>query len=297
MKDTLIDKLHKRDASRPRSLQAWVGPSEIGGCQRRLWYRINGTPKTNLTTLGLAASMGTAIHTMIENAFAGDGRYLIESEFKKDELVGHVDLIDTETHTVWDWKTTTKNSLSYFPSQQQIEQVQLYGYLANNNGVKVDQVGLVAIARDGSENDIREYLVDYDEAVALNALERYYGIKDSFEPPAPEKDADFCKLYCPFYGECTGIVNMNSEHPINNPEIESLVEDYKNLQILNKQTDAQMDFIKSMLEGTQGTTANGIVIKWAQVSGRQTTDEAEVQRLLGFIPKKQGNGYSRLSIK
>jgi hypothetical protein len=52
-----------------------------------------------------------------------------------------------------------------------------------------------------------------------------------------------------------------------------------------------------MLDGTTGTTPSGITVKWSQVSGRQTTDEAEVLKLLGFVPKKQGAGYSRLTVK
>jgi hypothetical protein len=296
-KEILLEKLKRQDSERPRSTQVYVGPSEIGGCQRRMWYRINGVAKTNNDTLNLAANMGTAIHTMIESAFAGDERYLIESKFVKDDLVGHVDLIDTETKTVWDWKTTTKSGLSYFPSAAQREQVQLYGYLANANGVQIDFVGLVAIARDGSEEDIVEHYEPYNEEMALAALARYHSVKEQFEPPAPEKDADFCAKYCPYFGECTGIVNRSGKEIIENVELIGLIEDYRATQEVIKKANAQLDFVKSMLDGTTGTTPSGITVKWSQVSGRQTTDEAEVQKLLGFVPKKQGAGYSRLTVK
>jgi len=35
MKDFLIDILHAKDASRDRSTQTQVGPSELGGCRRK----------------------------------------------------------------------------------------------------------------------------------------------------------------------------------------------------------------------------------------------------------------------
>jgi hypothetical protein len=297
MKETLVEKLTASDKERPRSLQTLVGPSEIGGCARRVWHRVNGTEVTNPDTLRLAAIMGTAIHSLIESVFAGDDRYRIETEVLVDDVTGHIDLIDTKTNTVWDWKTTTKKSLAYFPSEQQRDQVHLYGYLANANGIQVDTVGLVAIARDGNENDIVEHSEPYNEAIALNALAHYHSIREQFEPPAPEKDADFCANYCPFFGACTGIVNGKSGEPIENPEIASLAKEYKELQGQVKQIDSQLDFIKEQLEGTQGITSNGITIKWSQVAGRQSTDEAEVEKLLGFVPKKQGNGYLRLTVK
>ena len=137
MKATLVEKLTASDKERPRSLQTLVGPSEIGGCARRVWHRVNGTEVTNPDTLRLAAIMGTAIHSLIESVFAGDYRYRIETEVLVDDVTGHIDLIDTKTNTVWDWKTTTKKSLTYFPSEQQRAQVHLYGYLANANGIQV----------------------------------------------------------------------------------------------------------------------------------------------------------------
>lgn len=297
IKATLIDKLTASDKERPRSLQTLVGPSEIGGCATRVWHRVNGTTPTNPDTLRLAAIMGTAIHSMIEDVFANDDRYLIETEVLIDEVTGHIDLIDTETNTVWDWKTTTKNSLPYFPSEQQRGQVQLYGYLANQNGIKVENVGLVAIARDGNENDIKEHVEPYNEAMALDLLDRYQSIREQFDPPAPEKDQAFCANYCPFFGACEGIPAPSASQVIDNLEIAAWAKEYKELQSASKQIDGQLDYIKQQLEGTQGVTADGTVIKWASVSGRQTIDEAAVQDALGFVPKKQGAGYTRLTVK
>jgi hypothetical protein len=297
IKETLVNKLTEQDKTRPRSVQTQVGVSEIGGCATRVWHKVNGTEVTNPDTLRLAAIMGTALHSMIEEVFTPDPRYKVETEVAVGDILGHIDLIDTETNTIWDWKTTTKNSLTYFGSKQQMLQVQLYGWLANQNGIKIDRVGLVAIARDGNESDITELSWAYDETLALEAVERYHEIKEQFEPPAPEKDAKFCANYCPFFGACSGVVDPSPTNVIDSIEIATLAEDYVIIQAKVKELQAQQDYIKEQLDGTTGTTATGTVIKWSQVSGRQSIDEAEVEKLLGFVPKKQGNGYQRLVIK
>lgn len=297
IKEILLGKLTDEDKARPRSVQVQVGVSEIGGCGTRVWHKINGTEVTNPDTIRLPAIMGTALHGMIEAVFAGDERYIVEAEVAVGDILGHIDLIDTATNTIWDWKTTTKNSLPWFGSSQQTDQVQLYGWLANQNGIKVEHVGLVAIARDGDESDIVELLLPYDEATALKAMERYHRIKGEYEPPAPEKDALFCAKYCPYFGACSGVVAPSPDNVIANMEVSQWVEQYKEVQAVIKEANSKLDWLKENLQGTTGITPTGSVIKWSQVAGRQTVDEDEIMKLLGFVPKKQGNGYARLSIK
>lgn len=296
IKNVLIEKLSQRDALRDRSKQVNIGPSEIGGCATRLWHKINGTEQTNFDTLKLSAIMGTAIHTAIEAVFTGEG-YETEVELEHNGILGHVDLIDTTNNVIWDWKTTTKGSLAWFPSYQQREQVQIYGYLANANGYEIKQVGLVAIARDGNEEDIVEYVEDYNERVALNALARLDLIAQEYDAPAPEKEPSFCAKYCNYFGACTGKVDSSVNEIIENEEIISLIKQYKDLSDLNKSLDKQLSAAKEALVGTTGTTPDGTEIKWTSVAGRQTIDEQAVLSELGYVPKKQGSGYDRLSIR
>jgi len=298
IKETLIQKLHDKEKSRPRSTQTEVGPSEIGGCATKVWHRVNQTEETNFDTLKLASMMGTAIHSMIEDAFQGDPRYVLEEELEYNGIMGHVDLIDTETNTIWDWKTTTKKSLAYFGSNKQYEsQIQLYAYIANMNGIPIEWVGLVAISRDGNELDIVEKVLPYDESVALKALERYAHIKSLEEPPAPEKEASFCADYCQFYGACEGIQYPSNEALIENIELIEMIEDYTELQNESKKIAAQLDYIKTQLTGTNGITPDGTTVRWSEVSGRSSIDEDEVMKKLGYLPKKTGQPSKRFTIK
>lgn len=199
------------DGSRDRSLQVEIGPSQIGGCRRQVYHQLKGTPETNPNTESLAAILGTFIHSGIAEAIKredpfGDN-FLIEQEFVVGDLKGHCDLYIKDwngiKNTVVDWKTTKLKSLRYFPSKQQTWQVQIYGYLLEENGHQVDNVSLVAVPRDGEMAQIKVHVEPYDRATALEGLKWLSEVKElassSESAPAPEKDAIFCVNYCRYF--------------------------------------------------------------------------------------------------
>ncbi len=310
IKDVLIDILKKKDASRGRSTQTQVGPSELGGCPRKVWYRLNQQPETNNNELKLAAIMGTAIHGAIEEAIEladpEHKEYLVEQEVEAFGIKAHVDLYVRSTGAVVDWKSVKSKNLNFFPSKQQRWQVQVYGLLLNEAGYTVKTVNLVAIPRDGDERDIKVHSEPYDRSVAEEALEWLQAIKNSTEAPAPGKDASYCQFYCKYFdasGElgCSGLKKTGitpSEVLIDDPNIDSNALEY--LQINNelKKLEAKSDELKSSLEGVFGRTLSGVEINWTTVAPRQTIDESEVLAKLGFVPKKTAGKESvRLSIK
>jgi len=206
----LVGALSGHDAQRDRSLQVDIGPSAVGDCKRRVFMNITQAPKVNQTEK-LAAIMGTFIHAGIADAIKredpfGDN-FMIEQEFKVEGLRGHVDLYIKDKAQIVDWKTTKVKSLRYFPSLQQRLQVQLYGYLVSENGYPVENVSLVAIARDGGAEDIREHTEPYDPEMAKQGLDWIANLQEmaaNGEIPEPEKDVFFCRSYCDFYDE-TGV--------------------------------------------------------------------------------------------
>jgi CRISPR/Cas system-associated exonuclease Cas4 (RecB family) len=308
-KELLLHVLHSKDAGRDRSKQTQVGPSEIGGCRRKVWYRLNEQPHTNENQSKLAAIMGTAIHATIEEAItkldpeAKD--YLVETEVAYDGMKAHVDLFVPSTGAVIDWKTSKIKNMVYFPSNQQRWQVQLYGYLLSKNGYQVNTVNLVAIARDGEEKDVKVHSEPYDETMAHAALLWLENVKNSKELPPAEKDASFCKSYCQYYdasGElgCTGLIKERivlSEVVIEDAEIDKHALHYLQLDTRIKELEKEKDSLKASLEGTIGVTASGVEISWTTVKGRETVDAKEVEKLLGFVPKIVGNESVRINIK
>ena len=308
-KELLLHVLHAKDAGRDRSKQTQVGPSEIGGCRRKVWYRLNAQPETNDNQSKLAAIMGTAIHAAIEEAITHldpEGKdYLVETEVAHGDMKAHVDLFIPSIGAVIDWKTSKVKNLSYFPSNQQRWQVQVYGYLLSKNGYEVKTVNLVAIARDGDERDIKVHSEPYDEASALEALQWLANVKVMTEAPAPEKDESFCRSYCQYYdasGEmgCVGLIKERivlSEVVIEDAQVDTHALKYLQLDNKIKELEKEKDSLKSSFEGTTGTTASGIQISWTTVKGRESVDSEQVEKLLGFIPKVVGKESIRLNIK
>ncbi len=308
-KELLLHVLHAQDASRDRSMQTEVGPSEIGGCRRKVWYRLNAQPHTNENQSKLAAIMGTAIHAAIEEAIGTldpEGKeYLVETQVAYGDMKAHVDLFVPSTGAVIDWKTSKIKNLSYFPSNQQRWQVQVYGYLLSKNGYEVKTGNLVAIARDGNEKDVKVHTEPYDETMALAALAWLENVKASKELPAPEKDASFCKDYCQYYDAteqmgCGGLKKERivlSEVVIEDVEVDKHALHYLQLDGKIKELEKERDSLKASLEGATGVTASGVEISWTTVKGRETVDAKEVEKLLGFVPKIIGNESVRLNIK
>jgi CRISPR/Cas system-associated exonuclease Cas4 (RecB family) len=309
-KDLLLTVLHEKDANKSRSKQTQVGPSEIGGCRRKVWYRLNDQPETNFQLKKLAAIMGTAIHSEIEKSIEAvdpkGEKYWVETEVEYDGIKAHIDLFIPETGSVVDWKTVKVKNLSYFPSAQQRWQVQIYGYLLEKSGkAKVKDVNLVAIARDGDESDVRIHTEPYDEVMALEALQWLTNVKNLTEAPAPEKDANFCKNYCQYYdasGEmgCVGLIKERivlSEVVIEDAQVDTHALKYLQLDEKIKELEKEKDSLKSSFEGTTGVTASGIQISWTTVKGRETVDSEQVEKLLGFLPKVVGKESIRLNIK
>jgi len=305
IKDLLVKALHEKENARPRSTQVQIGPSELGGCRRKVWYRLNNQPETNDAELKLAAIMGTAIHSAIESALAGNKSILLESTVEYNGMKAHVDAFLPDTGDVIDWKTVKAKNLSYFPSQQQRWQVQVYGYLIDKSGVgKPRTVNLVAIPRDGDERDIKVHSEPYDEKIALEALDWLAAIKESAEAPAPERDESYCKFYCKYYdstGEmgCVGLKKerTKTELPIiDNPDADTTAMEYLQLDNQIKELTERKEALRDGLSGLLGVTKSGFEIKWTAVQNNSVDKEA-VEKALGFVPIKQGKESARLSVK
>jgi CRISPR/Cas system-associated exonuclease Cas4 (RecB family) len=205
-----------QDGQRDRSTQKEIGPSQIGGCRRQVYHQIIDTPVTNPFTEGLAAILGSFIHAGIAEAIKredpfGDN-FLIEQEFSADGLPAHTDLYIKDKHLVVDWKTSTKKSMKFFPSEQQITQVQIYAYVLEQNGHTPKEVALVVIPRDGKMNEILVHLEPYSPDKAKAGLAWLAEVKQMAvdkQPPPPEKAVHFCASYCDWY-DPTGEVGCTS---------------------------------------------------------------------------------------
>jgi hypothetical protein len=100
-----------------------------------------------------------------------------------------------------------------------------------------------------------------------------------------------------------GCVGLKKERtPVSDVLIEDVKIDknallYLQLAAQIKELETQQDSLKASFEGVLGTTNSGIEVSWTTVKGRESVDSDEVEKLLGFVPKKVGAESQRLSIK
>jgi hypothetical protein len=100
-----------------------------------------------------------------------------------------------------------------------------------------------------------------------------------------------------------GCVGIKKEHtPVSDVIIDDFDVDrnallYLQLAAQIKELEKQQDSLKTSFEGLLGTTNSGIEVSWTTVKGRESVDSSEVEKLLGFVPKKVGAESQRLSIK
>lgn len=311
MKDFLVQILHAKENTRARSNQVQIGPSELGGCRRKVYYRLHDQHPTNDNEMKLAAIMGTAIHAAIENAIEladPEGKkYLVEQEVEYGDMKAHIDLWIPETGDVVDWKTVKKTNLSYFPSTQQRWQVQVYGYLIEKSGKgKPTTVNLVAIPRDGDERDIKVHSEPYDPAIAEEALNWLAAVKEATSAPEPERDENYCKFYCKYYDAsgdigCVGLKKKDGsgteDNLIADPDADKAALLYLQLGAQIKELEAQQDSLKESLAGLLGVTQSGLAINWTTVAGRKTVDTKALEDSGIAIPYKEGKESQRLTIK
>jgi Domain of unknown function DUF83 len=303
IQEFLIDALQKADKARDRSNQVEIGPSQIGDCRPKVWLQLQGKEGTN-KTLKLPALMGTAIHHEIERAIhrldAFGEKFMLETEVEYNGLKGHVDLFIPESGALVDWKTTKTKNLAYFPNQQQRWQVHLYGLLLTKNGHTVKTVSLFGIPRDGDERHIKVHTEEWSEEIAEQALAWLEDVKSRDEQPAPERDAvSFCQHYCEYFGDlCSGKEKAAAASSVIEDEIAvKAASRYLEINRLVKALEDEQAGLKTALEGVSGVSPEGVTVTWSEMAGRSTVDEAEVEKLLGYVPKKVGNPSTRLSVK
>jgi len=163
----------------PRSKQVSIGPSEIGhDCTRRLAYKLLDWEKSNeLASANWSAQVGSAIHKYLADVFAKVDGFMVETRVNiRGNLAGTIDLYDTRRGIVIDWKTTSLAQMDRKRREgknpQYHTQIQLYGYGLAQTGAQVNQVALVYLPTSGGIDEIHVELFDYDESVAIKALER-----------------------------------------------------------------------------------------------------------------------------
>lgn len=185
LKQQLLEMILHAQQQAPRSMQAKIGPSEMGDeCDRKIAYRLSGVPEINTANDEWPATVGTAIHAWLDSAAqlwnkTRENVYQTEVEISYPfGAIGHGDLY--REPCVIDWKTSNKENLSLVrrkgPSRVHQVQVHLYGYGYKRMGYNVERVALVYVPRSGWIKDMVVWSEAYDEQVAVSAIQRMFEI-------------------------------------------------------------------------------------------------------------------------
>lgn len=170
----------------PRSQQRALGFSELGyACERRIAYRLAGTPVTNRRD-PLASLLGTGFHSVVADTFrqlspVTGSRFLVETPVEYRGIPGTCDLYDREARTVVDWKTSTVDRIRRTRAEgvKANYQVQVHGYAAGlaARGEDVRHVALVFVPRDGNLDELHVWRERYSQTVADTAVDRMESLR------------------------------------------------------------------------------------------------------------------------
>lgn len=209
------------EASRPRSTQVEIGPSEIAvPCDRRLAYRARGVAEQPDPRIKWAAMLGTAAHVMMadvletDNRRQGRERWLVERRVWPDLAVfGSCDAYDYDHDAVIDWKLVGQSSLDKYrrhgPGPQYEGQTHIYGRGWQRAGLTPKHVRIVFLARTANFDDAVEWSAPYSRRVADSALDRMHRLMVLTHDLGVDRDPAMwgavpatpgpdCRL-CPFY--------------------------------------------------------------------------------------------------
>jgi len=193
----------------PRSQQATIGPSELGGpCLRRIGHKLAGTPTVN-RGIAWRPTVGTAVHSWLADAFEADNRarvdalgnppadarWAVETSVTVGDIGGKpckgtADLYDRVTATVVDWKIVGRSTLMKArtggPSGVYRTQLHLYGRGFRNARLPVERVAIAYLPSSGELHEAHFWAETYQETVAAQALSRADGVAQALAAAGPD---------------------------------------------------------------------------------------------------------------
>lgn len=228
LRDELLAVIREGVDAHPRSLQAEIGPSEIGHpCNRWLAHFFAGSPRRPETKAAWRPAVGTAVHIQFSdwlhrwNAEHGT-RYLTDLTVWVGDLYpgrpvfGTLDALDIVTATVIDLKVPGPTQMKAHktaaggPERSPVYRTQkhLYARGACNAGFPVASVGILRVPAAGDLEDAIWTHEPYREQVAVDALARAGGIAQMVKAIGPaavplQPTAEHYCATCPFFAANT----------------------------------------------------------------------------------------------
>jgi hypothetical protein len=260
--DNTIKLVRDYDASRPRSMQAEPGWSEVGGCRSYLGYRLDGAFATDEPD-SWGAIRGTAIHNLLEEILAGQPGVRTEVTTRYRDIPGHADLIVIDESSVTDWKTTKlANSRLWQNSTAALleKRVQVNGYAAGlidaGELPETAEVRLAVIPVDGTFADWWCWEEPFSRELADWGADRLDGVRARLaagEVLPKDKPYAYCREWCRFFTLCRGEDDPSAAEEIADPELAAAIAAYGEAAGQVTALGKEKDRLAEMIRGLRGT--------------------------------------------
>jgi hypothetical protein len=281
--DDVIKRVRDHDAARPRSQQASVGWSEVGGCRAALGFRLDEAWESDETDTW-AAQRGTAIHEYTEPIIAALGpgiRTEVDTIYRG--IPGHADIV--EPNALDDIKTTTLANSRLWAGDHSLlrpKRVQVHGYAAG----LVDAgelpgdciVRLLVIPVDGTFADWWCYEEPFDRSLADEGADRLEWVRDRMaagEALPRDKPYAWCASYCQFFSLCRETGQPEGE-PITDPELAAAVARYGEINAAIGPLEKEKKGLAPVIRGLRGIAGDWKVSTGDPGEDRPVMDEAAV---------------------
>lgn len=220
-KQEILQIIQKKINEHPRSHQVQVGPSEIGGCERKLTWKLAYGGDGDRPG-GWASLKGTIMHSWLDEVFKGTDRLMPDGteRFMSDTKLtavspsingGTIDLYDRLYQRVVDWKVPGDGTMDKARANNLARgyyvQANTYGYHLEAMGFPVSTVALFFLPQCGDELHKKAVLRvwKYDATVAKAAIANVDRLQAMLTVASPRKVmevattlSDFCQS-CPAF--------------------------------------------------------------------------------------------------
>lgn len=258
--DDAIKLVRDWEASRPRSQQAEVGWSEVGGCRAHMGYRLDGAWASDETD-NWAAVRGTAIHQLMEEIMSAPGM-ATEVTTAYRGIPGHADLV-VETDSVTDLKTKTLASSRMWqerPETFRQARIQIHGYAAgliNDGRLPGDcTVRILVVPVDGKFSDWWCWEEPFDRSLADEGVARLEQVRAHQAQGVPlpkDKDYAWCADYCEFFSICRSQDDPREAEVVADPEAAAAVAAYGEAHERWSAADKDKKRLAPLIRGLHGS--------------------------------------------
>lgn len=220
----ILDVIRAGMHGRARNHQREPGPSQIGGCERRLGAHLAvGEGNGRRDDSAWRPEVGTAVHAWLDAMFGGQPERWLSDVAVSAPVAGRLDLFDLAEKRVIDFKLSGKSTRDKATrgeiSEKYEVQLDLYGLGMLVAGYTVESVALLFLPAAGSLSEAVWYSRPFDLARALEAVARRDRIKAMLSVAPFEKvlaslstTEDYCGSCVAFGKYCEGAA-INSAPP------------------------------------------------------------------------------------